>query len=129
MTLIVRSSEDIGLKANSLPVPMGWIVDMMEKNFDFDAMVLGWQGPTPPGPANSKNIVLSSGQNHACFSLQEQPSSDWEMRADTLMHQIDASSDQAERHRLFAEVQRIWSEYLPEINLAVSLEAVASKNN
>jgi peptide/nickel transport system substrate-binding protein len=127
-SFIARSLQDIGLKANSLPVAMGSLVDKMEKNFDFDAMVLGWQGPTPPGPANSKNVVLSSGQNHVCFANQEQPSSEWEMRADNLMHQIDASADHAERYRLFAEVQRIWSEYLPEINLVASLEAVASKN-
>jgi ABC-type transport system substrate-binding protein len=43
------------------------------------------------------------------------------------MQQIESSPDQAERYRLFAQVQRIWSEYLPEINLAASREAVAYK--
>jgi ABC-type transport system substrate-binding protein len=44
------------------------------------------------------------------------------------MEQIDSSVDQGERHRLYAEVQRIWSEYLPEINLVAPLEGVAYKN-
>ena len=43
------------------------------------------------------------------------------------MQQIESSLDQTERHTLFAQVQRIWSEYLPEINLVAPLEAVAYK--
>ena len=47
---------------------------------------------------------------------------------DQLMQQIDASPDNAERHKLFGEVQRIWSEYLPEINLVSPREGVAYKS-
>jgi len=38
------------------------------------------------------------------------------------------SLDQKDRYRLFAEVQRIWSENLPEINLVSPREAVAYKS-
>lgn len=129
MSFISRSLQDLGIKANAVPISsMGTVVEKMERNFDFDAMVLGWQPNPPPGPSGTKNIVLSSGQNHACFASQSQPSTEWEARADRLMQQIDSSPDQAERHRLFAEVQRIWSEYLPEINLVAPREAVAYKS-
>ena len=43
------------------------------------------------------------------------------------MHQAETALDQAERYRLFAQIQRIWSEYLPEINLVAPIEAVAYK--
>jgi ABC-type transport system substrate-binding protein len=56
------------------------------------------------------------------------PATEWETRVDQLMHDIESSPNQAEQHRLYAQVQRIWSEYLPEINLVAPLEAVAYRN-
>ena len=126
-SFVAKALQDVGIKANSAPIAMGVLVDKMQANFDFDAMVLGWQTNPPPGPSGQKNIVLSSGLNHVCFPSQQKPSTDWEARADQLMQQIESLPDQAERYRLFAQVQRIWSEYLPEINLAASREAVAYK--
>jgi len=126
-SFVAKSLQDVGIKANSSPIAMGVLVDKMQSNFEFDAMVLGWQTNPPPGPSGQKNIILSSGLNHVCFPSQQKPSTDWEARADLLMQQIESSPDQAERYRLFAQVQRIWSEYLPEINLAASREAVAYK--
>jgi peptide/nickel transport system substrate-binding protein len=123
-----KSLQDVGIKATAVPIAFGVLVDKMQTTFDFDAMVLGWQPNPPPGPSGNKNIILSSGQQHACFASQDHPSTEWEARADQLMQQIDSSLDNAERHRLFAEVQRIWSEYLPEINLVAPLEAVAHKD-
>lgn len=127
-SFVAKSLQDVGVKANAVPVALGVLVDKMQSTFDFDAMVLGWQINPPPGPASSKNILLSSGLNHVCFASQPTPSTEWEALADQLMQQIETSLDNAERHRLYAQVQRIWSEYLPEINLVAPREAVAYKN-
>ncbi|MFY9556661.1 MAG: ABC transporter substrate-binding protein [Blastocatellia bacterium] len=123
-----KSLQDVGIKASAVPIALGSLVDKMQSTFDFDAMVLGWQINPPPGPPNSKNIILSSGLQHVCFASQEQPSSEWEAQADKLMQEAETSPEQAQRHRAFAQVQRIWSEYLPEINLVAAREAVAYKN-
>lgn len=123
-----RSMQEVGIKASAVPIALGALVDKMQSTFDFDAMVLGWQINPPPGPPNTKNIILSSGLQHVCFPSQEHPSTDWEARADMLMQQAETAPEQAERYRAFAEVQRIWSEYLAEINLVSPLEAVAYKN-
>jgi peptide/nickel transport system substrate-binding protein len=123
-----RSMQEVGIKASAVPIAMGVMVDKMQSTFDFDAMVLGWQINPPPGPPNTKNIILSSGLQHVCFPSQEHPSTEWEARADKLMQQAETAPEQAERYRAFAEVQRIWSEYLAEINLVSPLEAVAHKN-
>ena len=101
--------------------------DLITKLFSFDAVVLGWQGGVPPGPTNNKNIMLSSGLQHACFPSQPKPSTEWEARIDQLVHQIDTEPDAAVRKQKFAEVQHIWSEQLPEINLVVQKESVAFK--
>jgi peptide/nickel transport system substrate-binding protein len=125
---IARNLQDVGIKAVSVPIALSVLVDKMQSTFDFEAMVLGWQVNPPSGPPNSKNIVLSSGQQHVCFANQEHPSTDWEALADKLIQQAETAPEQTERHQAYAQVQRIWSEYLPEINLVCALEAVAFKN-
>jgi peptide/nickel transport system substrate-binding protein len=125
---IVKNLTDVGIKGVSAPVAIGVIADMMEKTFDFDALVLGWQVNPPPGPGSSTNILLSSSLNHANFPLQKTPSTEWEARIDELVYKMIASTEDAERKRLYAEVQRIWSEQLPEIEVVSQYEAVAYRN-
>lgn len=127
-SFVSKNLQDVGIKANAVGIAFGVLIDKMETTFDFDALALGWQPNPPTGPAGSKNIILSSGLQHVCFGSQQQPSTDWEARADQLVRQIESSLDAAERYRLWAQVQRIWSEYLPEINLVAPLEAVAFKS-
>jgi len=125
---VAKSLQDVGIKANAAPLPFGVLIGKMQETFDFDALTLGWDPQPPPGPMGNKNVVLSSGLQHVCFPSQEKPSAEWETLVDQLMHQIESSPDTAEQHRLYAQVQRIWSEYLPEINLVAPREAVAYKN-
>lgn len=127
ISFVARNLQDVGIKANAVPVAFGVLIDKMQSTFNFDAFGLGWQPNPPPGPLGNKNVVCSWGLQHACFPSQEKPSSDWEAQIDQLMQQIEASQEQAERYRLYAQVQRIWSEELPEINLVAPREAVAYK--
>jgi len=124
-TFIAGNLRDVGIKINTNPVAFQIVNNMIETSFNFDAVLLGWQINPPPGPTNAKNILLSSGQQHVCFPLQKQPQRDWEARIDELMHSIESKPDLAERRRMYAEVQRIWSEQLPEINLVAPLEGIA----
>jgi peptide/nickel transport system substrate-binding protein len=124
---ITKNLQDIGIKLNTQAVTLSAVNDLITKFFNFDAIILGWQGGVPPGPTNNKNILLSSGLQHACFPSQPKPSTDWEARIDQLVHEIDTEPDAAVRKQKFAEVQRIWSEQLPEINLVVQRESVAFK--
>ncbi|HKQ03641.1 MAG TPA: ABC transporter substrate-binding protein [Blastocatellia bacterium] len=124
---IAKNLQDIGIKLNPESVTLNAVVTAMQSTFNFDALELGWQGAVPPGPTNTKNITLSSALNHACFPSQPKPSTEWEARIDQLVHEIDGEPDAGIRKQKFAEVQRIWSEQLPEINLVVQEEAVAFK--
>jgi peptide/nickel transport system substrate-binding protein len=127
-TLIAKNLRDVGIKANPAPVSIAIIGTMLEDTFDFDAIVLGWQINPPPGPGSSTNILLSSALNHASYPLQKTPSTPWEARIDELVYKITATGDAVERRQLYAEIQKIWSEQLPEINLVAQREAVAYKN-
>ncbi|MFP5264871.1 MAG: ABC transporter substrate-binding protein [Blastocatellia bacterium] len=125
---LTKNLQDVGLKFTPAGAPLPTVVDITQSTFDFDAVVMGWGTPVPTGPTNSKNIIISSGLNHVCFPNQTTPSTKWEAEIDELMHKIDVTADPAERKRLYAEVQRIWSEQLPEINLVCQVEAIAYKN-
>ena len=128
VTLIAKNLSDVGIKAIPAPIAFQALNNIMQSTFDFDAIVLGWGVNPPPGPGGTTNILLSSSLNHACFPLQQTPSTEWEARLDQLVQQITTSIDKEERRRLYAEVQQIWAEQLPEINLVCQREAIAYKN-
>jgi peptide/nickel transport system substrate-binding protein len=124
---IVKNLQDVGIKAASTPMSFGVVNTALQSTFDFDAILLGWRAAVPTGPSNYKNILLSSSLQHVWFPSQPSPSTEWEARIDQLVYQIQGSRDEAERKRLFAEIQRLWSEQLPEIDLVAEQEAVAYK--
>ncbi|HSF25358.1 MAG TPA: ABC transporter substrate-binding protein [Blastocatellia bacterium] len=127
--VISRNLKDVGIKANVNAISaLGAIGQLLQQTFNFDAIVLGWQISPPPGPSGTKNTILSSGFNHACFPNQTKPSTDWEELIDRRFQELETHPDPAERKRLWSEIQRIWSEQLPEINLVAALEAVAYRN-
>lgn len=125
---VVKNLQDVGIKASLAPVDFNLITTMMESTYNFDCILLGWRAGVPPGPPNVKNILLSSARNHTHFPAQQTPSTDWEARIDELVKKIDETLDLAERKRLFAEIQRLWSEQMAEINLVAEREGVAYKN-
>jgi ABC-type oligopeptide transport system substrate-binding subunit len=109
-SFVARNLQEVGIKANAVPIAFGALVDKMQTTFDFDALVLGWQPNPPPGPSGNKNIILSSGLQHACFASQQQPYREMGS-ASRNMQQAETALDRAERYRLLA-IQRIWSIYL-----------------
>lgn len=125
---IAEKLKAVGIKATSVPLPSNFMIQLITTKLSFEAVLFGWVGGVPPGPSNVKNTVLSSAEQHVSFPNQKTPSTEWEARADELMHKIETTVDMAERKRMYAEIQRIWSEQLPEINLVCEKEGVAYKN-
>jgi peptide/nickel transport system substrate-binding protein len=66
-------------------------------------------------PAGSPDFWLSSGSLHFWNIGQKTPATEWEKRIDELMARQMRSLDEAERKRLFDEVQRIFAEHQPAI--------------
>lgn len=120
--------KDVGISVVVDPVPFTVLLERTETTFDFDVVVAAWQSGTPPSPINTKNIILSSAAQHISFPKQKSPSTEWEAELDNLVHKLDASVDQAERKRIYGEINRIWSEQLPEINLLAEKHAVTYKS-
>jgi peptide/nickel transport system substrate-binding protein len=125
---VARNLNDVGIKASAAPLAFGLLNNTIQSTFDFDAVIVGWRAAAPTGPSNFRSILLSSGLQHVCFPKQTSPSTPWEARVDQLIYAIQASPDETERRRLFGEIQRIWSEELPELELIAEQEAVAYRN-
>jgi peptide/nickel transport system substrate-binding protein len=66
-------------------------------------------------PAGSPDFWLSSGSLHFWNIGQKTPATEWEKRIDDLMGRQMQSLDEAERKRLFDEVQKIFAEHQPAI--------------
>ena len=126
---IAKNLEAVGIKCSVDSRPINSVLDTMQSSHEFEGLLLSWQTGVPPGPTTSKNILLSSGLQHAWFPQQTSPSTEWETEIDRLLHKTVSSTDSAERRKLYADVQRIWSEQLPEIDLVAQREAVAYKNH
>ncbi|MCC6745426.1 MAG: ABC transporter substrate-binding protein [Acidobacteria bacterium] len=127
-TVIKENLKAVGIDITYQGVEFNSMVDALQKTFDWDAAIGGWQSGNPPDPVLMKNIVLSSGMLHFSFPLQKSPSTEWEKRIDELMMANARTVDLAERKKQFSEVQHLWSENLPEIDLLVPNYFVAVKN-
>jgi peptide/nickel transport system substrate-binding protein len=125
---IAKNLQEVGIKASSNALDANLIVEMLQSTYSFDAILFGWQSGVPPGPPNVKNLLLSSGDSHTLYPKQKSPSTEWEARVDQLVKQIDETLDMAERKKMFAEIQRIWSEQVAEIYLVSERAGIAYKS-
>lgn len=127
-TLIKDQLARIGMEVRFQPLDFNLLIDRLAATRDFDAIVLGWQAAVPPDPINNKNALLPGGSNYAAFPGQKAPFTEWETRLQTLLLENARSSDPARRQQSFAAAMRIWSEFLPEIDLVAAKSLVAARN-
>ena len=92
---------------------------------EFEAAMVQFTA-TDFDPAMSKDFWMSAGGAHFWNPGQKTPATDWERQIDDLMTQQTATADEAERKRLFNEVQRIFAENLPALYFAAPRVYVAS---
>ena len=81
---------------------------------DYDSIFHGFQA-SATDPAMNLDFWLSSGNSHFWNPGQKKPGTPWEARIDDLMRQQVQTQDQAERQRLFVEVQRVFGEHVPAL--------------
>jgi peptide/nickel transport system substrate-binding protein len=77
-------------------------------------------------PADSSQFWMSSGSFHF-WNLHEdaKPATAWEAQIDDLMRRQTASTDDGERHRIFATVQQVFADHLPAVYFAAPKVTVA----
>lgn len=70
---------------------------------------------TDADPGINPDFWFSSGGSHVWNLEQEKPATPWEQQIDELMRRQMATPDEAERKRLFDEVQTIFADHLPTL--------------
>src|SRR5260370_33038566 len=94
----------------------------------FDAANGSLDSAVPPDPVGAKNVLLSSGSLHVSFASQKEPATDWEKKIDEYINLCSKTADLTARQKYYWEAMRLWSEYLPEIELCLPEYVVAAKN-
>ena len=92
---------------------------------DFDVAFINFIA-TDTDPANSKDFWLSTGGAHLWNMGQKAPTTEWERQIDDLIMKQSATTDMAERKRLFNEVQRIFAANLPILYFAAPRVYIAT---
>jgi peptide/nickel transport system substrate-binding protein len=103
----------VGVAVDVVPLETNALIDRMLRG-DFESILFNYAA-TDLDPAISRDFWLSSGAAHVWNMAQAVPATPWEKEIDTLMAQQTATLDQAERRRLFAEVQRVFGEQVPAL--------------
>lgn len=103
----------VGIAVDVVPLDANALVDRMLRG-DFEAIFFNYTA-SDLDPALSKDFWLSSGPAHIWNMAQSSPATPWEAEIDRLMARQAATSDDAERRQLFAEVQRIFGEHVPAL--------------
>lgn len=129
LNVIKNDLTKLGITAHIRPVPFNDLLNSLRNNRDFDALLLGWGSGVPPDPAQSKNVLLSSGRSHVWAPQQATPATPWETRMDELV-KLNAGTDVlAERKAHYHELLRIFSDELPQIQLVVQNAYAAGRKN
>ena len=123
--LVAAQLKAIGLTVDVVTLDFNSVVSRVMAD-DYDAVYLG-ANTSSPDPADNMQFWLSSGPFHF-WNLHEDkaPATPWEAHIDDVMHRQAASTDDAERHRLFADAQRTLAEHFPVIYFAAPKVAVAT---
>jgi len=127
LNLLKEDFKKLGMEVNIQPVPFNDLVTALADTRNFEAVVLGWASGVPPDPSQMKNVLLSSGRSHNWFPNQKKPATEWEARIDDLMNKNSQALDNAERVATYAEIERIFSDELPQIGLVVAMDFAAAR--
>jgi peptide/nickel transport system substrate-binding protein len=113
----------VGLAVDIVDLDMRALLAQLSKG-DYDAIYFHI-GADSTDPARNLDFWLSSGSFHFWNPEQPKPTTPWEAQIDDLMRKQSTTIDRAERHRLFAEAQRVLAAHLPVLYFAAPKVTVA----
>ncbi len=113
----------MGVGVDLVQLEVGALVDRITRG-DYDA---AWFGvvSSDSDPGVHQDFWLSSGSFHVWYPDQPAPATEWERRIDDGMKRMVASANEAERVRLFREVEREFDAALPVVYFAAPRVVVA----
>jgi peptide/nickel transport system substrate-binding protein len=119
--------KKIGLIVDVVPLEGNALVQRFLSGQPYDAIYFQF-GMTNPDPALSLDFWLSSGDSRVWNLAQKVPATDWERQIDELMAKQIAAPVEAERKRLFDQVQRVFAAHLPVVHFVAPKIFVAASS-
>lgn len=118
MNFIKADLAKVGINVMTAPVDFNTLITNLRSDFQYEAMLLGFQSGVPPDPTMMQNVWRSTGLTHSWFLTQAKPDTPEEARIDRLMDVIIGTHDLNERRKAYREVETIanemaWMTWLP----------------
>jgi peptide/nickel transport system substrate-binding protein len=104
------------------------LITRLDSSYTYEACLLGMSSGVPPHPAMGANNWLSSGRMRHWNPKQETPATEWEAEIDRLYHSLKTTFDLDEQRAIFFEMQRIYAENQPTIQVFAVNAHVAVSN-
>jgi peptide/nickel transport system substrate-binding protein len=117
--------KKIGLVVDVVAIEGNSLIDRFLTGKGYDAIYFLFYG-TDTDPAMNLDYWLSSGNARVWNFGQKTPATPWEAEIDALMVKQVATTDAAERKRLFDQVQAIFARHLPIVHFAAPRIFVAA---
>lgn len=115
----------LGMKVNYRPLDFPALVEKLDTNFDWDAILIGFTGGVEPH--NGANMLRSSGNLHMWNPNQTTPATEWERKIDELVEQGSRELDIEKRRQCYWRIQEILHDELPMIQTVRQRDFAATK--
>jgi peptide/nickel transport system substrate-binding protein len=126
--MVIRDQvKAIGLTIDVVLLDGGAVVTRFLSGKDYDAVYFPLV-VSDTDPVLNPDFWLSGGSSRVWNLGQKTPATDWEREIDGLMARQSAALDEAERRRLFIEVQKIFAAHAPMLYFAAPRIYVAASS-
>ena len=124
--IILEDWTRLGLKVNYRPLEFNTLVEKLDSNYQWDAILIGLTGGLEPHWGAS--FYKSSGRLHMWHPNQETPATPWEAEIDRLVDQGARELDPEKRAAIYKRIQAILHEQLPILMTVRQSVFVAYRN-
>ncbi|HEY3216648.1 MAG TPA: ABC transporter substrate-binding protein [Candidatus Eisenbacteria bacterium] len=116
----------IGIQCTPKPVEFNTLTTNIHRDFQYEAIMLGFGGAVPPDPGMGQNVWRSSGFSHQWNVEQPHPETPEEAEIDRLMTENVTTQDLAARKRTWTAIRNIvneqcWLVWLPTVKAKVPI--------
>ncbi len=109
-TIVKEDLEKVGIRVNFQPLEFNTLITRIRSDYQYEAILLGLAGATPPDPFLSGNVYRSTGLTHNWNPRQTTPDTPAEAEMDQLMDVVVGEPDYAKRKVAFDRVQELMGE-------------------
>jgi peptide/nickel transport system substrate-binding protein len=114
----------VGVRMALTPIDFNMLISNLHADFQYEAMLLGFQSSVPPTPFGGQNVWRSSGESHNWFVRQQKPATPLEARVDQALDEMLTTQDHGVQKLRWKEIQNIvndqaWFIWLPIATIKV----------